>query len=728
MQRLIISAFVVAAAAAPVSGQTAPVASATDTAGAYVDAGAASLVARARAARQRTDRSMRSYTAVVRSRVAAGLRMPLKDRTLFRSETAVRARWSRDAETVVQVLAAREQHPGGVEIPKRPSGLGIDELFDPTKDRMYFGIGSPDSTDAQSRDEDDFYIEHPIGADAERHYRYQSGDTMTLTLGDGRVLRTAELIVMPRRSDPHTVKGVLWLEIESGALVQAAFRLARTVDILTDFTDAVDDEDVGKIPGFMKPLEFDISLMTVEYSLWEGTHWLPRSMRIEGMARAGVFRAPAAAEVTYRMEEVEIDDGSPAPDEHDTAARIAREWNGAADHHMIERKSDGRPFLMLVPDDSTRLVTSDELPPPIWDSAPGFISEDELQSLADRIAKVAGPGRAGFELKPRFGWGFGEPDMIRYNRVEALSVGARVTLPLPELDVVGTVRLGAGDLHPNAELLLRRETSRRTLELRGYHELTTTDDTRRPLGLGNSLSALVLGRDEGEYYRASGAMLTLAPPWAERRSWDASIYGEKQDDVERHTHIALPRAWNDSVFRSNIVADEARQYGAMLRFRPWWGTDPLAAQFGIDMLLQGEGGDFEHGRARVTLRAAAPLFAGVRVGFEAAAGTSTGSVPVQRLFYLGGASTLRGYEPGTVRGTSMARGRVELARTLTVANFALFSDWGWAGDRDNILDRDQRLSVGIGASLLDGFLRVDLARGLRAPTGWRIDMHLDAIL
>jgi outer membrane protein assembly factor BamA len=130
----------------------------------------------------------------------------------------------------------------------------------------------------------------------------------------------------------------------------------------------------------------------------------------------------------------------------------------------------------------------------------------------------------------------------------------------------------------------------------------------------------------------------------------------------------------------------------------------------------------------VVLRAAAQLTRAIRIGAEAGAGSSTGDVTPQRTFYLGGASTLRGYEPGTVTGTSMARGRLELARTVSFGGVALFSDWGWAGDREDIRSEDQRWAVGVGASLLDGLVRIDLAHGLRSPRGWRLDLHLDSVL
>ncbi|HEX2166213.1 MAG TPA: hypothetical protein VHG09_03145, partial [Longimicrobiales bacterium] len=383
-------------------------------------------------------------------------------------------------------------------------------------------------------------------------------------------------------------------------------------------------------------------------------------------------------------------------------------------------------FILIVPHDSLELLESPDLPPPVWSDAPGFPSREEIEEMSDRLAALGGAiHRKG---PPQFGWGIGERDMVRYNRVEALSLGARASVGLPQAEISAVARVGVADLHPNALLSARRETMRRSLELRAYHELTTVDPSRDALGLGNSLSALVFGRDAGEYFRASGASLTVAPPSTERRSWEITGYGEYQNDVERETHFALPRLWTDSVFRSNIAAAEAMQYGGIMQLRPWWGTDPRRAQFGLDLMLQGETGDYDLARGSVTLRTAAPLFSGVRIGLEAGVGSSVGDVTPQRLFYLGGARTLRGYDPSTVSGTSMARARLELGRTSSWGAYTIFSDWGWAGDREDIRNANQRWSVGAGMSVLDGLVRIDLAHGLREPRSWRLDLHLDAIM
>lgn len=708
------------------AGQSAPVSPTPgDTAGAFLDPAAAELLNRARDARLATDSSLLSYTAIVRSRAAGGLRMPLKDRTLFRQESAVRARWSRDAETVVQLLAGRGQSPGGVS-PAVGLSFGVAPLFDPTDDRLSFGMSMMADSAEQG---DDFWIEHPLGQFAERHYRYASGDVLTIRLQEGREIRVRELHLIPRRSDPHTVRGILWVDEEAGAVVQGAFRLARTVDIIHDM-NAVDDEDMAVIERIplLTPMEFDISLLTMEYALWDMRHWLPRTMRLEGMARVGVMRFSFTADVSYNMLEVVTDTGQASTVEADAVQRTIAEWAAEGDYERRDMTTGRRraAYEVLTPTDRELLLHSDLLPPPIWADAPGFATDSELRSLGDRLAAMAGPVRP--HLPARFAWGLDELDLIRYNRVEALSVGARFTVPLPPATVVATARVGAADLHPNGELLLRRADMRRTLELRGYHELAAAHPMALLSGPGNVLSALLLGRDEGEYYRATGAALAVAPPPAARRGWELTTYIERQTAVARGTQLALPRLWTDSVFRANIEADPASQLGARVVARPWWGTDPYRAQVGLDMMLQAETGDFSHARGQLTLRSALPLGAGLRIGAEAAVGASHGSVPVQRHFFLGGPSTLRGYPASVASGTSMARARFEVARARPAANLILFTDWGWAGERTHIRGEDQRWSVGAGSSLLDGLIRLDLSHGLNQPRGWRLDLYLDALL
>ncbi len=90
---------------------------------AFRDPGARTLLIRARANWEILDRSILSYTATVRQRIGAQIRMPLKDRTIYRAETTSRVWWSQDGPVVIQALAAREETPVGVSPPTEVTGL-----------------------------------------------------------------------------------------------------------------------------------------------------------------------------------------------------------------------------------------------------------------------------------------------------------------------------------------------------------------------------------------------------------------------------------------------------------------------------------------------------------------------------------------------------------------------------------------------------------------------------
>ena len=103
-------------------------------------------------------------------------------------------------------------------------------------------------------------------------------------------------------------------------------------------------------------------------------------------------------------------------------------------------------------------------------------------------------------------------------------------------------------------------------------------------------------------------------------------------------------------------------------------------------------------------------------------------MPVQSLWYMGGPATLRGYGGAAAVGPSFWRGRAELANRLPAARLAVFSDLAWAGPRNAFAISRPLVAAGVGASFLDGLIRIDLARALRAPKGWRLEIYSDAIL
>jgi len=170
----------------------------------------------------RLDESITRYTALIEQRIAAAIRTPLKDRVIYHNETAVRAFWDQDHDALLQVLGSRSQYPGR-EIAMREGemdwlqDLPFDKPFEPGGDRLFFGLTDGDE-DVFQPSSDAFWLAHPLGEGADSLYRFQSGDTLTLSFPDGRRLEAIELEVLPREADSRRISGALWIEPATGAV------------------------------------------------------------------------------------------------------------------------------------------------------------------------------------------------------------------------------------------------------------------------------------------------------------------------------------------------------------------------------------------------------------------------------------------------------------------------------------------------------------------------------
>lgn len=755
------------------SAQSAPVGSGAGPEGqavtryapdAFLDPTAEALFRAAQASWLGIDSTVVRYTALIKQRIAAGIRTPLKDRTIYRNESAVRAFWDRDHDALVQVLGARAQHPGRDQ-EKEEGNLGwldeltIDQPFEPGGDRLFFGISNDAQEEITNPEESDFWIFHPLASGADTIYRFQSGDTLTLSLPDGRRLRTIQLDVLPREADVHRIAGTLWVEAEEGALVRAVFQLSRELDVIRDIPDVREEAEAGEfdmVPGVLKPWVFRMNLVALEYSLWEFRVWLPRSMRLEGEVEVGILEMPISFDVSYDIEQVTTQDQlaeapEPGMEERHFESReeamaflatLLTDEDGVRYRPAgnVTRTNGDRTSRYLIPEDETILERSRHLPPPIWDDAPGFTSEEELAGMFEQLADLPPVPMQGTPWDFNLGWA--RHDLLRYNRVEGPALGGRFSSTfgsfMGPLEFRASGFFGFGDLEPKARVEFEHSGVIRRVSLGGFRELRPTDPEGRYLDLGNSLNALLFGRDDGEYFLATGADLIWRSPEARRESFRFRAYAERQDPVYRSTEFALVRAFDDGWdFRPNLEADEVEELGGELHLRPWWGTDPEAPQVGLE--LYGHAATWRtpdttatesYGRASAILRVALPLVdPSWRMGVEVGGGTTWGEAPVQRQWFLGGPATLRGYEAGVRRGSSFTRGRLEVAKiysqTITVS---AFGDVGWAGLREEFDSSDLLYSVGLGTSLLDGLVRMDVSQGLTGPSRFRVDLYLDAIL
>lgn len=685
---------------------------------AYLDPDARVMVERARLWRDSVDRAIKSYEAIVREHISAGLRAFRRDRVLYRREAAARIRWHYLSTPVIEALGAREVVPIVAADPHVPDDLDAylpHLVYDPRDDRM-MSLGDGD------------FIIHPLAEGSERDYRFASGDTTVIRLPDGRSIRILELRLIPRRADPRLLRGALRLDAETHAVVQAYFRLARIFDLERDAALIDDDasEDVEEVPGIFKPIQVEVQYIAIEYGLWEMRWWLPRLIAFEGEVRVGpLLNMPVRFERTYSGYRIDADTtGLPAPKLDLVGA--PRKCRGAG---CVCRGGRCQRVRVVVPEDTALLLASDLLPHSIFEEGEVLAGRDELEEIRSVLDGLPDAPCTMAGERPRFYWGLDRPGLVRYNRVEGLSVGARVEASLGASDADLTARIGVADLDPGVELGVGRQVLGQQLRLAAYRRLAAVEPDARPFGLGNSLHALIGARDDGDYYRAYGVELTGRRLAGRTLRVDWRLYAEHQSPASAHTDFSLLGLIDDDVrFRDDFAADEADLFGGRLSLRLARGLDPTGFRWRTELTVDGATGSFRYVRPSLGARVDFPFLGPLVASVEGAAGTSFGSLPAQAHWFVGGTATVRGYDPLTLGGTRFARGRAEVATAFPGARLALFTDVGWAGD-DASFEPDEAIhSAGFGASFLDGLIRIDLARALREPVGWKLHLYLDAAL
>ena len=740
---------------------------------AFKDSRAKSLLERARVARMSQDSALLSYDVNSYQRISAGLGFSKigRDRLIFRTEHSGRIRWHRDVGAWIDVTGARTALPGIPDIGQREAGKGLKDAsgdmlpvpYYPGYEALWAG---PEMTVEQTVN--DIGPVHPLAEGSEAYYTYSTGDSIVITLPDKRVVHLRALNVRPRETKWNLMVGSLWFDEASGQLVRAAYRFATPMHIdafvLEQEPDAFDDVPAWVKP-MMMPMKGEISAVSIEYGMYGGGFWLPRARSAEGVGTASFMRVPFKVEQSFKYHSVNALDSLPrvpiamplrAPDslsaegrrawrDSVNAARIAaaRARRDSARAGLIRSRPIAQcdtaeyqvrasrkfgsarvPVATRVPCNPEALVDSPDLPKSIFD--PG----DELFDLKAREALIGEALSMGaqppFTLNPanlpRPNW---TPylRMMRYNRVEGLSAGAEVNQELGGgYSAQGTGRFGIADREPNFDARITRTNLSSSFYLSGYKRLVPAGDWGNPLSFGSSLSAFLFGRDEGFYYRSTGVEFGGRTERGTPIEW--RLFAERQRGATPKTAFSL--GGNNAA--PNISTFGRAYYGSAFRVRHTRGLDPNGFRIFSDLRLESALGDSIYGRGALDLTITEGFghYAGA---LTLSGGSSVGFVPTQRLWYLGGTHTVRGQSPDTARsGNAFWLARAEVGRTIQGTRPVVFTDIGWVGDRTKMQEIGRPMSgVGAGASLLDGLIRFDIARGLYPRKQWRVDLYVEAI-
>jgi hypothetical protein len=388
----------------------------------------------------------------------------------------------------------------------------------------------------------------------------------------------------------------------------------------------------------------------------------------------------------------------------------------------------GLRVAVRVPKDSAKLANSPDLPASVYESGEELFGGREIEDLKKEL---------GFGLqahwapqRPKWHYGFEQGmGLLRYNRVEGLAAAVAVDEEFGR-GYTGTAlaRFGTADAQLTGEVAVRRGDGRRSVGLGLYRRLESASDWGNPLGLGPSLSALLFSHDEGVYYRTRGAELTGAVGRGAGSLFTWRLFAEQHGDARTHTQFSLANAIGNAHFRDiDINAENGRGAGLALRLRGSRGLDPHGFRLLSDLRAEGAAGDFDYVRGMFDATVSHGLGRRLDGALTLSAGTSGGHVPAQRLWYLGGSQTIRGQNTAVAAGNSYWMARAELGSSFVGARPVVFYDVGWAGSRDAWQQPGRLLSgVGVGASILDGLMRFDVAKGIYPSHGWRSYFYLEA--
>jgi hypothetical protein len=733
---------------------------------AYKTPAARSLVERARATRMAQDSAIMSYDATTYLRVSAGMGFSKigRDRLIFRHENATRVKWHRNSGAWIEVKGARTVIPIAPEEASKEAGADMDSDMSPIpyypgqEPMLTFSGG--EAVEAQVNDRD---VVNPLGEGAEAYYLYAVGDSVSFRLPDGATVQLREINLRPRIPKWNVVVGSMWFDVRTGQLVRAAYRLSVAMDVWSQVAEE-DSTAQDEIPFWVKPLispmQAQISAIAIEYGLYQGRFWLPRMRSMEGDARVSFMRVPFKMDQAYKYSSVNALDSLPTinvtirPSPPDSLTgkdlqkwrdsvraerRLQREASAdsiklglkieeprcdSTNSRMVyeHRRDANLKVATRISCDIEKLINSPDLPKSIYDEGEevfGASERDEL--IKEALSMGAQPPFAIGLVPPTLKYGL---SFTRYNRVEGLSSALRVEQNMGA-GLTGAVeaRLGLADLAPNGEIGLSRTNLRRTISGRAYSRLVSASDWGNPLSFGASLNALLFGRDEGFYYRASGVELELARERGSPLTW--RFFAERHRNAAVSTDFTL-----GTPFRANISTQSRNFAGASVRHVATLGLDPNGFRMFTDLRLEGATSDtagsaFGRGALDLTFtKGLGKIAAALTLG----GGTSVGTVPLQRMWFLGGTQTVRGQRLDTAQvGNAYWLGRFEVGSTFVGARPVVFTDFGWVGDRTKVSQIGRPMSgVGIGASFMDGLIRADLSHGIFPRRGNRFDLYLEA--
>lgn len=531
-------------------------------------------------------------------------------------------------------------------------------------------------------------VPHPLSGAGMEAYDFAIRDSMRISI-PGRTIDVYEVRLRPRNERAPMAVGAVYLARDDAQVVRMAFSFTRA--------------------ALIDPHLEDVSIV-LDNALTEERFWLPRRQEIE-IRRTGTWLDfPARGIIRGRWEICcyQVNQGLPAEQFVGPEIVLAPPARRAA-HRFEGAIMEALPAeVRAATDEDVRRVQAE---------ARELVRREAL--ARSRQTSVSAPSAS---------------ELIRFNRVEGLSVGAGLRQRVGGgWNVVASGRYGFSDHEPKGALTVGwGSATGGGMQVRALREYRDARDVPEASGVRNSLAAQEFGSDYTEPFDVRGVLLTGAGALgtAEPLRWRLEGGYEWVDSLPV---VARPAR---GAFASTIPVRPAagprfslhlaRASGAWLG-----GALSMRSELRIGSLTSGSAR--RHGYARLFAAAGwerrVGAFTLVWEGTGGLLATEEDSLAAQHLLYAGGPVTAPGYGAHRFAATRLLAQRVEWRVPVPFVPVPL-GRWGRIPGQATIVPLVNAVyvsrgaafrpaangwypSVGLGLLALFDLVRLDVARGLR---------------
>ncbi len=678
------------------------------------------LVERAMSRRRAGDSAVSDYRARIHYRLTVGVgrRRWAQVPASAVEEQVADVQWQRPNDLRVDVVGRRSR--------SRSEALELSSVWD----RPWFVPRSVD--DSVRIFSDEFPATgalHPLARSGPEWYRYVLTSGLSVTQGRGSTLRLLRVDVSPRRTGPALIAGQMWIDSATAEVVRLTFRYVGTgLWVKPDGTTRSDSSSARRKNSFANQI---VSVDTdLEYGLQDARYWMPYRQVISGRVRIPVVSdvvIPFRAVTTF--EEFEINTGRPiafdlplpATDDPDSlrAIRKARrdslraERDGARERaddlrswSYADRWAGGRYELHRPSNDSLDRfggwLDSLSLDADPVEARRAREAESELARVAEALPDSLTGLRAHGVAYERL------TDAFRFDRVQGLSLGLGYRVRVPGVSftsLYGTARYGFSDDRVTGRLSLVRDAPDGRLVVSGYRDVMNVDPFAPAPGIGNTLNALFVAHDDGDYALAHGVSAGYETSLRTGLELAVGARYERQASVARAATSEVNDFLGGSgVFPSNAPVDNGRFVAGHVRLS---GAGAFRWHATADV-LGGEG--TTTGRVYGEIRRSIGKRQGLTVRVKG--GVATQPTLQQAGFRLGGIGSVRGHDYGARRGQAFWSAQLDVTPLPGRLRPVLFVDAGQAGGAGSLFSGRVLAGAGVGLSMFGGLLRFDISRAV----------------